>query len=325
LVSAIHGVTVTSKRIINVTVERFMRVDKAKLQTELEAAWASPWGLLWTYGLLSQDYFTYLEGNKTTLDARLADQCFLFGDCRQCDFIDWWEQFGRSISGIDVTSDIKILTKMDQIGDTGLELSEWIYLKVPAFKDASRLQAAFAEILRTHELRTPQALAAKELEGQNRVFKLNEFKGLDYEVMRKAAEVWLEHQLDVLGKKSGITVEKNKPLTLWELGEKLNVSVTQRTSESEDQDVTAMKRNAMKVAVSRMLKRADSLIANVEVGIFPSYEPVEVVERWNNSLQINLGRLNWPMHLRRVKRQIQQINEHGFAILIKQKYGHLYK
>lgn len=301
-----------------------MRVDRAKLQTELEAAWASPWGLLWTYGLLSHDYFTYLEMNKTTLDARLADQYFLFGDCRQCDFIDWWEQYGRSISGIDVTSDIKILTKMDQIGDTGLELNEWIYLKVPAFKDSNRLQSAFAEILRTHELRTPEALATKQQEGHNRVFKLNEFKGLDYEVMRKAAEVWLEHQLDALEMEGYARRTTGKPLTLWELGEKLNVSVTQRTSESEDQDVTAMKRNAMKVAVSRMIKRADALIANVEVGIFPSYEAVEFRQRWNNLTHPRKENGNWRRHLRKVQRQIRLINEDGFAMQIKHKYGHLF-
>ena len=97
-----------------------------------------------------------------------------------------------------------------------------------------------------------------------------------------------------------------------------------RSSESEDQDVTAMKRNAMKVAVSRMIKRADALIANVEVGIFPSYEAVEFRQRWNNLTHPRKENGNWRRHLRKVQRQIRLINEDGFAMQIKHKYGHLF-
>jgi hypothetical protein len=48
------------------------------------------------------------------------------------------------------------------------------------------------------------------------------------------------------------------------------------------------KRNGMKVAVSRMLSRANALIANAEIGIFPSFAPVAKRERWTNEQQQEL-------------------------------------
>jgi hypothetical protein len=42
----------------------------------------------------------------------------------------------------------------------------------------------------------------------------------------------------------------------------------------------------MRVAVSRLLKRSELLIANVEVGIFPSYKPVEQTTPRFNARQL---------------------------------------
>ena len=44
----------------------------------------------------------------------------------------------------------------------------------------------------------------------------------------------------------------------------------------------------MKVAVSRMLVRADALIANAEIGKFPSFDKVEPRKRWTEEQQQEL-------------------------------------
>jgi hypothetical protein len=43
------------------------------------------------------------------------------------------------------------------------------------------------------------------------------------------------------------------------------------------------KRNAMKVTVHRMLSKVTALVANAEIGIFPSESPLEPRERWSPS------------------------------------------
>ena len=52
--------------------------------------------------------------------------------------------------------------------------------------------------------------------------------------------------------------------------------------------VEAKKRTAMKVAVSRMLSQANSLIENVEIGRFPSTDPVNKLPRWTAKQQKEL-------------------------------------
>jgi hypothetical protein len=50
----------------------------------------------------------------------------------------------------------------------------------------------------------------------------------------------------------------------------------------------AKKRTAMKVAVSRMLSQANSLIENVEIGRFPCTDPVNKLPRWTAKQQKEL-------------------------------------
>ena len=63
---------------------------------------------------------------------------------------------------------------------------------------------------------------------------------------------------------------------LFRIGKLLRLSPSNESLSGEPEIVRA-RLNRMRVAVSRLLKRSELLIANVEVGIFPSYKAVELV------------------------------------------------
>jgi len=77
------------------------------------------------------------------------------------------------------------------------------------------------------------------------------------------------------------------------------------------------KRSAMKTAVSRMLSQANNLIANVEIGRFPSNKPVPKRARWTPDQQRGLDaavlRSEW---------QPRQMNQNDWAIEFREVHDH---
>jgi len=68
---------------------------------------------------------------------------------------------------------------------------------------------------------------------------------------------------------------------LFRIGKLLKLSPSNESMHGEPDEVRA-RLNRMRVAVSRLLRKSELLIANVERGIFPSYEPTTAsVPRFN--------------------------------------------
>jgi hypothetical protein len=282
-----------------------MRKPTEKL---LRNYWNGPIGLLWIYINLSKELFAikYLNEKKyenifRSSDNRLNSTYEEWLPALMLDFDGWISvqsgRFGATHADVGLVE----LTRMDQIGSTGFELDDWIYLKIPVGGGATELQRQFAELLSTHERRHAALFAAKQ--ATEPVFVFSHHKSTDIGFYRKSAELWLTHQLEV-----EMHAGSNKKPTLWELGERIGVSEPQTTHDSDSQEVKVQKRNGMKVTVSRMLKRANALIANVEIGKFPSYDVVERADRWTPEQLQDLNRPSlaaaWEAHLNEVLRQI---------------------
>lgn len=242
--------------------------------------WNGPIGLLWFYLNLSKELFTikYLNEKEykylfRSRDNRLNSTYEEWLPALMLDFEGWISVQSGRFGATHADAGLVELTRMDQIGSTGFELDDWIYLKIPVSGGATELQRQFAELLSTHERRHAALFAAKQ--ATESVFVFSQHKSTDIGFYRKSAELWLTHQLEV-----EMHAGSNKKPTLWELGERIGVSEPQTTNDSDSQEVKVQKRNGMKVTVSRMLKRANALIANVEIGKFPSYDVVESADRW---------------------------------------------
>ena len=72
---------------------------------------------------------------------------------------------------------------------------------------------------------------------------------------------------------------------LFRIGKLLRLSPSNESLSGEPEIVRA-RLNRMRVAVSRLLKRSELLISNVEVGIFPSYKAVELSTPRFNARQL---------------------------------------
>ncbi len=74
----------------------------------------------------------------------------------------------------------------------------------------------------------------------------------------------------------------------YEIGVRFDVNQKHVIDPTDKPAVVAKKRAAMKVAVSRMLSQANSLIENVEIGRFPSTDQVNKLPRWTVNQQKEL-------------------------------------
>lgn len=81
------------------------------------------------------------------------------------------------------------------------------------------------------------------------------------EKMLRCYDFWLENQ-----RQSG-----QEPRTLYEIGVLAKVSIGYEVNARDDHREAAEKRKLMAVTTSRMIKRAKTMIQNVEKGVFPVY------------------------------------------------------
>jgi len=84
---------------------------------------------------------------------------------------------------------------------------------------------------------------------------------------------------------------KTNKLNKWgdfEKGLHLNVSPNQKILDRDNANVRAEKRNTVRNAFRKTLDSFSSLIGNVEVGVFPSKDPVQICERWRPDQQQQL-------------------------------------
>jgi hypothetical protein len=290
-----------------------MRKPTEKL---LRNYWNGPIGLLWIYLNLSKELFRIRLLNEQKYknlfrsgDNRLNSTYEEWLPALRLNFEGWISAQSSRFGATHSDAGLVELTRMDQIGSTGFELDDWIYLKIPVSGGATELQRQFAELLSTHERRRAVLFEAKQ--ATERMFVFSQHKSTDIGFYRKSAELWLAHQLEV-----EMHFGSNKKPTLWELGERIGVSEPQTTHDSDSQEVKVQKRNGMKVTVSRMLKRANALIANVEIGKFPSYDVVENTDRWTPEQFQDLNRPSlaaaWETHLKQVLRQINNADNGRF-------------
>ncbi len=102
--------------------------------------------------------------------------------------------------------------------------------------------------------------------------------GIKKEVIEIAHQVWkLHHESRIPAKKADIG-EIQGTKSLYQIGKELRLVKTCMPVATDNAKKAAVRVNGMKLAVSRMLLRANNLAANAAVGVFPSVQvPTEPV------------------------------------------------
>jgi hypothetical protein len=185
---------------------------------------------------------------------------------------------------------------------------DWIYLRVPAKGAEQELKAQFVHLLRTH----PRRLEMEATQHLGVVYPFSSFKGMDLGVLQMAADVWQARERDAIELSLGLRRGSKRKIPLQELGNELRVSPSQVVLTEDSPEVRELKGAAMKVAVSRMLNRAEKLIANVEQGVFPSYAPVVKKNRWHEGMAPDFKDrellLQWHEHLTNLDLEFEDMN-----------------
>lgn len=215
-----------------------------------------------------------------TLDPELKRIYESFGAHHLRGFSNWWrfaardnfrEQFDPPKVGL--VENIRQLNRDDFIDD------QWMVIRVPLNLKEEKLVDEFVQILRSH----PNRVYHRE---QTAKFPVLKYKNIHEEVLGNVCDLW--HEVNRQGGISPGNKQKGARDSYYEIGVRFDVNSKLVIAENDLPVVKKRKRSAMKVAVHRMLQRADALIANVEIGKFPCNDPVPKRSRWTDEQQQRL-------------------------------------
>lgn len=238
-------------------------------RTLLQSAIDSPYR--WWYESLrcSRDYWWVCQQNGKTYDSDLRRVWENFGNVFAFNFPRWWV-----VHGVNIFKE-KVAPPAIRIVESSMENmkinSDFITLRVPTNISRKSLFKQFREIV--------DSLGEIRVRRGDSSFPLDKVKRVRIDIYETALRVFHYRNLMNYQKLSGLNADIND-LSLYEIGSLFNVSPSHKRKAGESIDSRILKERVMRVAVIRMTNRAEQLIANAEVGCFPSYTPRSANKRW---------------------------------------------
>lgn len=257
------------------------RLRYADIAEEVRDALNSPYRWWFEYLQLSKDYWWVCQQNGNTLDADLKKMWIDFGDVHNTNFPNWWTKRGRYLFAEQVA-----LPKVRKIDGDKNNLSanpqNYLVVEIPLNMTERTITRQVLALLREEPNRQiKRASHAKR--------PLAKLIGIRKAVIYDARDIWCLNQIIQNAKKPNSTLGKPfNTMTTQQIGIAFKLVQTCMPKFTDSEEVERKKRNGMKVAVSRMIHRANALIANAEIGIFPSFAPVEKRLRWTDEQQLAL-------------------------------------
>ena len=233
------------------------------------------------YLRLSKDYWWLCKQKGKTLDPEFKKVWLAFGDVFEMDFAQWFIKRGYEIFQQSVAPPKVELMRSMETTHAHMKDETKIILSVPIDISEKTLKKQFVEIIR--------AIENREIRKGKADFSLLKVKGVRKQVLEKAHSVWCERFKQSYMREHKI--DEGTKLDMYEIGEKLSISPSHNRRAGEHERDRILKERVMRVAVNRMHHRAEALIANVEMGRFPSYDPVSVKKkRWTKEQQAQLDK-----------------------------------
>ena len=255
--------------------KRLRYSDRAE---EIKDAVHSPYKLWRDYLRISKDYWWVCKQRGNTLDAELKSMYEDFGDVYALGFNDWWRQKGRVLFAEQVK-----LPAVKQIDDNLSNLSpnpqNHLIVEIPLNLTERTISRQLMKIIRAHKDR--------KIERKSHAKRpLAKLVGIRKRVLKTAHDIWCVNFLSKQAKKENSNIGKLfEKMTTHQMGVGFRLVRNCMPRAGDSIETSRKKRNGMKVAVSRMLNRAETLIANAEIGKFPSFEAVEPRVRWTDEQQ----------------------------------------
>lgn len=247
----------------------------------LNDARRSPYYFWWAYLRLSKDYWWVCQRNGVADDQRLKAMYGDFGKVYEMTFDDWWER-----RGIGLFYEQMALPNVRQLDPQNLQLTKpldgHLLLEIPIHMTERTIISKVREAIRNHPNRSVERISHAKR-------PLAKLVGIRQDVIEAAFQVWKAHYLS----RDGRQVDKIGQITgtksLYQIGKELRLVKSCMPMPTDDKERSAKRVNGMKVAVSRMLSRANYLIENAAVGIFPSVQPIKESIVWRTIQQQKLS------------------------------------
>lgn len=231
----------------------------------------------WEFLRLSKDYWMVCQtssgANARTKDERLAKVYRDFGNIYDCDFKDWWKRRGASIFW-EETESPRVVEIAEDYASRAKDREEKILIEVPIVLTKLTAMRQIGKILKRHESERPRNV----LELSSSRYPINPVR-FQLNTLQRMHEVWCLHR-ELIRKPKALDQKQNAQDTkndLFRIGKLLGLS-QEYVRPSEDEYEMHDRQRKMRVIVSRYLRRANQLIANVEHGRFPVFKDLKLSE-----------------------------------------------
>lgn len=230
----------------------------------LEDARRSPYFLWWSCLRRSKDYWWICQRRYALNDQWLRKMHSDFGDVYGMTFEQWWKR-----RGVKLFSEQLALPSVRQLDPINLKLTRGhnshLLLEVPLNLTERTIIKQVRELLRQQPEREVRRKSSA-------IRPLAKFIGLKLDVLQIAMQVW---QMDYESRDPTRTYKIGQvhgEKSLYQIGKELRLVKTCMPAITDNAERAAKRVNGMKVATSRMLSRANNLIDNAVLGIFPSIQ-----------------------------------------------------
>jgi hypothetical protein len=233
----------------------------------LKDAIRSPYYWWWAFLRLSKDYWWVCHRRGAVGDSRLKAMYRDFGNVYELTFEEWFLRRGKNL-----LSEELALPAVRKLLPTNLELSRplgrHLILEIPLNMTEKSIISQVRKQLRNHPDREVERISTAKR-------KLAKLIGIRQDVIESAYAVWKLHYES----RDGRVVEKigqaHGTKSLYQIGKELRLVRSCMPVATDNSEKAAKRVNGMKVAVSRMLNRANNLIDNAAIGVFPSIQPIK--------------------------------------------------
>ena len=238
----------------------------------LSDAKRSPYYWWWAYLRLSRDYWWVCQRKGIADDQRLRAMYRDFGNVYEQTFEAWWQRRGAGLFSEQIA-----LPRVRELDAMNLKLSpgraEHLLLEIPVHLTERTIIAQVRKFLRQHPEREVQRVS----HAQRPLAKLI---GIRQDVIESAHAVWRVHYESRDGRVVDKIGQAHGSKSLYQIGKELRLVRSCMPVVTDNKERAAKRVNGMKVAVVRMLSRANNLTANAAVGVFPSIQPISEPIVW---------------------------------------------
>jgi hypothetical protein len=236
----------------------------------------------WECLRLSKDYWLVCQTSQNsvteTQDIELKRVYRAFGNIYDCTFDEWWIDRGSWVfREQERFPQVKEVARHPRDRAASTPQPDQVWVSIPLKLSRRTIQRQLSKILDAYEddrLNNRLALSTS-------MFRLNPVQ-YRLHTLQKMHEVYSLHRELVDMPAALKALNKNgafeRRADLFRIGTLLKVSPSNESLRG-DTDEIFKRQNRMRASVSRLLKRMELLVANVEEGIFPSFLPVAAPAR----------------------------------------------